>query len=184
MKPFFYAFLITDPKYFTEESFVKSLFKYTPNITCFRDKSSSNIEELATIFLKVCKQNNTNKILINSNIQLAIKLGFDGVHLTSTQFEEIQIAKQNNLFVIISCHNEDDIQKAQEYKADIVTYSPIFKTPNKSEPKGCNELKRVVNRFNIPIIALGGIITKSQVNQIKETNAFGFASIRYFVEFS
>jgi thiamine-phosphate pyrophosphorylase len=63
----------------------------------------------------------------------------------------------------------------------MVTYSPIFTTPNKGSPKGCKDLKKIVQSINIPVIALGGIISNQQINQIKSTKVNGFASIRYFI---
>ncbi|VAY87615.1 Thiamine monophosphate synthase [hydrothermal vent metagenome] len=62
----------------------------------------------------------------------------------------------------------------------MVTYSPIFQTPNKGEPKGCEQLAKIVKEVDIPIIALGGIIDQKKVEDIKKTNVKGFASIRYF----
>ena len=67
---------------------------------------------------------------------------------------------------------------------DFVTYSPIFETPNKGEAKGIENLKTMVDRYNIPIIALGGIITEEQIKAVKETGAYGFASIRYFIRWA
>ena len=105
-----------------------------------------------------------------------------GVHLTSTQFEDIKNAKELGLFVIISCHTFDDIKNAKENFADAVTFSPIFETPNKGAPKGIEILNEAVNKFeDIKIFALGGIIDENQVKQISKTKAYGFASIRYFV---
>jgi len=148
---------------------------------CFRDKTSSNIEQLASIFVKTCQDYKIPQILINSNLQLALKLKATGIHLTSTQFNEIKIAKKNNLFVIISCHSLDDILKAQNLGANMVTYSPIFLTPNKGTPKGIDNLKNIISQTKIPIIALGGIVNNEQINQIKSTKSYGFASIRYFI---
>ena len=102
--------------------------------------------------------------------------------LIITQFDKIQIVKELGLYVIISCHTFGDIEKALENKADAVTFSPIFETPSKGEPKGIIALEEAVNTFkNINIFALGGIINENQIKQISETKAYGFASIRYFV---
>jgi thiamine-phosphate pyrophosphorylase len=136
---------------------------------------------LALTFIKTSQAFNVQHILINSNIQLAIKLNASGVHLTSQQFDEIQIAKKNKLFIIVSCHTLDDILKAQKNGANMVTYSPIFKTPNKGNPKGCKNLENVIKQVDIPVIALGGIISSTQIKEIEATNAVGFGSIRYFI---
>ncbi len=189
-------YLITDQKYYTSNpiTFKQTLEKVISvptqesgnksdviNIACFRDKVSSNTEELATIFVDTCKKFNIQKILINTNIELALKLNANGVHLTSTQFNEIKKAKQKDLFTIISCHSLDDIYQAEQNGADMVTYSPIFNTPNKGEAKGCNELTKIIKKVDIPVIALGGIISLAQIKEIKQTGAIGFASIRYFI---
>ncbi len=181
-------YLITDPKYYTndekkfEEILINVLDKQQIEIACFRDKESSNFEELAKVFIKICKEKNIKEILLNGNYLLAYELNATGVHLTSTQFDEIKKAKDLGLYVIISCHTFEDIQKAIDYKADAVTYSPIFETPNKGTPKGIEVLKEAIDKYNnINIIALGGIINEKQIEQISKTKAYGIASIRYFV---
>ena len=181
-------YLITDPKYYTndekkfEEILINVLNKHQIEIACFRDKESGNFEEIAKIFIKICKEKNIENILLNGNFSLAHKLNATGVHLTSTQFDDILKAKELGLYVIISCHTFEDIQKAIDYQADAVTYSPIFETPNKGTPKGIEALKEVVDKYpNINIIALGGIINDEQIEQISKMKAYGIASIRYFV---
>jgi thiamine-phosphate pyrophosphorylase len=181
-------YLISDPKYYTndekkfEEILINVLNKQQIDIACFRDKQSSNFETLAKIFIKICKEKNIKKILLNGNFLLAHKLNASGVHLTSTQFDDITKAKELGLYVIISCHTFEDIQKAIINKANAVTYSPIFETPNKGLPKGIEAVKETIDKYpNINIIALGGIINETQIEQISKTKAYGFASIRYFV---
>ncbi|WP_228154486.1 thiamine phosphate synthase [Aliarcobacter cryaerophilus] len=182
------SYLITDPNYFSDN---KEIFKeklravlknHKIDFACFRDKSSKNIEELAGIFLEICKEFKIENILINTNISLATKLGFNGVHLNSQQFDKIQNAKKSNLITIISCHTLEDLENAMKKNIDFVTYSPIFDTPNKGQSKGVEELNKVIKNFpNLKIFALGGIIKNEQIKDIEKTKAYGFASIRYFI---
>jgi len=181
------SYLISDPKYFSsDETIFKQtleniLKKYKIDMACFRDKTALNFETLAKIFLHTCKEFNIKKIFLNSNISLAKDLGFCGVHLNSQQFEQIKFAKSLSLLTIISCHNFEELKLADDKKADFVTYSPIFDTPNKDKAKGIENLKNALKEFeNLKIIALGGIITKTQIDKISKTNAYGFASIRFF----
>lgn len=186
MKNKFNYYLITDPNYYSNnpKTFEKKLTEILKtkkvHMACFRDKSSKNYEELASIFVKTCKEFNIKKIVLNENLELAKKLNC-AVHLTSTQFDKIKEAKEANLFTIISCHNEEEIELAIKNSCDAITYSPIFLTPNKGEPKGIEKLKKINDKYNINIIALGGIINDIQIKQIEELNLFGFASIRYFI---
>lgn len=186
MKDNFNYYLITDPKYYTndkttfQQKLENTLKTKRVDMACFRDKDSNNYEELANIFLETCKRFNIKKIILNENLELAKKLKC-GIHLTSKQFDKIKLAKEANLFTIISCHNEADIKKAIENTADAITYSPIFETPNKGKAKGIEELKRIAEKYSIKIIALGGIIDDSHITQIKNCQINGFASIRFFI---
>lgn len=181
-------YLITDPKYYTNDIvlFEKNLRLTLENkkvdIACFRDKQSDNYEELAKVFIKTCKDFKIKEILLNTHYELAFNLNATGVHLNSTQFDKIQVAKDLNLNVIISCHSFEDIEKAKSLKCNTVTFSPIFPTPNKGEPKGILKLQEAINLYkDINIIALGGIINEEQIKQIEKTKAYAFASIRYFI---
>ena len=184
------SYLISDPKYYTNDpiQFYNIINKVLENnkvdIACFRDKISVNFKELSKVFLLACREHNIKIVLINSHIDIAQECMFDGVHLSSRQFDKINYCKDNNIFTIISTHNEEEIQKAIKYGANMITYSPIFNTPNKGKEKGYKNLKEMVSKYNIPIIALGGIITQEQLFQIRFSKAAGFASIRYFAEFS
>ena len=179
--PFFISYFISDPSIFNN---INSIFKkYNPNIVCFRDKETADIEPLAKNFIEIARKENIGLVLINTHIDLAIKYNYDGVHLTSNQFEDIKKAKENKLFTMISCHIEDEIILAKKLGADAITYSPIFDTPNKGESKGIAKLKDMVDKYqdnHFKIIALGGIIDENHTEKIKQTKAYGFASIRYF----
>ena len=54
------------------------------------------------------------------------------------------------------------------------------KSGNKGKPKGIGELKRVVSKLSIGVIALGGIVGSDQIEACRDSGALGFASIRYF----
>jgi thiamine-phosphate pyrophosphorylase len=183
----FVSYLITDPKYYTNdpkrfrEKLIKTLDATKVHMACFRDKTSSNFEELAKIFVQTCEDFGVETILLNSDYELAFKLGATGVHLTSLQFDKILEAKALNLFVIISCHSFDEIKKAQNLHANAVTFSPILDTPNKADAKGIDLLKEATHLYDIDIIALGGIINEEEIKKIRKAKAKGFASIRYFI---
>lgn len=181
-------YLITDPKYYSSDKeefkkrLTKSLNSKKVDIACFRDKTSKNFKELASIFVKTCKEFNIKKILINEDFKLAKELNASGVHLTSQQFNKIQEVKNLDLHIIISCHNHKEIEEARNAKVNAVTFSPIFTTPNKGIPKGITKLEECIRVYkDLDIIALGGIISEEHINQISTINAYGFASIRYFV---
>ena len=176
------AYAITDPTTLNFNSLASDLkrFAQKADMILYRDKSTIDYQKKASLFLTESKQHNFSKILLHSDYQLAHKLKADGVHLTSSQFSDIQKAKALGLFVVISTHTLEEALEAQKLGADLVTFSPIFATPNKGEPKGVEELRKVVSKLSIGVIALGGIVSSEQIEACRDSGAFGFASIRYF----
>ena len=181
-------YLITDPTYYTsipalfEDRFQTTLLRHIPQMVCFRDKVSSNIEELIPLFVKISREHEIHKCYINGSIDLALKYQAYGVHLRSDQFDQIKKALTSNLDVIISCHNEEEIKEALKNNITTITYSPIFQTPNKGEPKGIEVLKKIIKHYSsLNIIALGGIISHEHIEMLKSAHPYGFASIRYFI---
>ena len=177
------TYLITDPQYYsTDFIFLKKvLLHHQADFVLYRDKETNNYKTSAIKFLEVCAAFESVKPMLHGDVTLAFTLGAYGVHLTSLQFGEIKKAKEMGLFTVISCHSEIEMLKAEKLGADAVTYSPIFSTPNKGEPKGLAELQRMVAKISLPIIALGGITTEKEVKAVESTGCYGFASIRYFV---
>ena len=182
------SYLITDPKFYSVEIATfrnimqKALQKHQPDFALYRDKNNLDYAEMAKLFQELCSHSGKTKAMLHGNVGLAAELHAYGVHLTSQQFDEIAKAKALGLFVVISCHSEEEILLAQKKGADAVTYSPIFSTPEKGEPKGLEDLNERVAKIRLPIIALGGITTKAQVKAVEKSGCFGFASIRYFID--
>ena len=181
-------YLITSREFYTDtpavfRNILHEQFKsYMPDYALYRDKTNPNYATQAEHFVEVCKHFEGIKSFIHQDIELAIKLDATGVHLTSKEFSKIKYAKSNNLEVIISTHTHEEVIQAQELGANAVTYSPIFTSPNKGEPKGIDDLKELLKKCSIKVFALGGIVTKEQVQMVQESGAYGFASIRYFYD--
>jgi len=155
--------------------------KYSPDFILYRDKDNINYHVEARKFIKLCLEVKNLNCFLHQDVELAKELGANGVHLTSSQFEKIEYAKSLNLEVIISTHSFEEVQIAGEKGADYVTYSPIFASPNKGEPKGIDNLKRLLQKTDMKIFALGGIVEQKEVDLIKKSGVYGFASIRYFI---
>jgi len=180
-------YLITDPTFYgttseTIESALDVVYSHTlPDFALFRDKQSAHYRDLAETFISVSRSYAIPRVLLHGDYALAHELKADGVHLTSSQFDDIAEAKKRGLYVIISTHTYEEALKAQALGVDAITYSPIFYSPNKGEPKGLEDLKEIVDKIRVPIFALGGITTQEQIKAVEECGTYGFASIRYFI---
>ncbi len=176
------AYAITDPSTLNFNSLINDIqhFAQKADMIVYRDKSTRNYAQNAKLFIREAKKNAFSKVLLHREYRLAYELGADGVHLTSTQFNEIESAKSLGLFVVVSTHTEEEALSATQKGADMITLSPIFATPNKGNPKGLDFLLKISKLISCPIIALGGILTQNHIDACEEHGAKGFASIRYF----
>jgi len=176
------SYAITDPSTLNFDFLERDLkhFRQKASMIVYRDKESSHYVKNAKQFIEAVKEMAFDKALLHSSVTLAHELGADGVHLKSTQFDEIEQAKALGLFVIISTHTLAEAKKAENLGADMLTYSPVFDTPNKGKAVGLDALKEVTDALYIPVIALGGILTDKQIDACQKSGAGGFASIRYF----
>jgi len=164
----------------TAEPSYMQLRKHRPEFALYRHKETKEYVFHAQNFLEMAKNIPNLKAFLHQDYALADKLNATGVHLTSTQFESIEKAKALGLEVVVSTHTKEEVLNAERLGADYVTFSPIFSTPNKGEPKGVEVLKEVVNATSLKVIALGGIVTQEHIKEIEQSGAFAFASIRYF----
>jgi len=181
-------YLITSREFYTDTPAVfrkilhQQLITHLPDFVLYRDKFNPHYAVQAEHFVEVINQFEGIKSFIHEDYKLAEKLFATGVHLPSKAIDDIQKAKALNLEVIVSTHSYDEVLKAQELGADYVTYSPIFSTPNKGEPKGVDDLAELVSKVDINVFALGGIISDDEIKKVDESGAYGFASIRYFYQ--
>ncbi len=146
----------------------------------YRDKDNDDYANFAVTFIREASRYDFSKILLHGDWELAFALGADGVHLKSSQIENVRDAKERELFTIVSTHSLSEMLRAQKLGADMLTLSPLFASPGKGEALGPKRFAELVSQIEIPVIALGGIVSDSRIEEALSTPAAGFASIRYF----
>ncbi len=123
--------------------------------------------------------NHSAKLLINSDIDLAIDLGADGIHLPDRfdiRAARRRIADQP-LLLGASVHTLARAQDAADTGADFVVLSPIFSPLSKPYPPvGLALLSQICRSVSIPIFALGGI-TPENCQQCLAAGAHGVAAV-------
>lgn len=123
-----------------------------------------------------------SKIIIHDNLTVLTRCKLRAIHFKEKD-ERIADFKYNHpdIQVSMSTHDTKHIAQAEALQLAFVLYGHIFKTnskPNK-HPRTENEINKAL-KFNIPIIALGGINTQT----LKELpNGFkGIAGISIFAQ--
>ncbi|MFB6356563.1 MAG: thiamine phosphate synthase [bacterium] len=147
-----------------------------------RDKSISDRKRFH--WFSEIRNERTTQLMMNSRIDLGILARADGIHRSQSAVSENTIRQigKSDWIIGVSTHSDWEIHNAQVLGADYVTYGPVF-TTNSHPERGRNEipgvegLKNVCNRFDIPILALGGVRTDN-IEACLNAGADGVASIR------
>lgn len=158
-------YAITDPELMKEDFIVKAEQAILGGIKLlqYRNKTApiEQQEKQALALSKLCKKNNV-LFIINDNVDLAIKVNADGVHLGQTD-TNIDIARKQlgkNKIIGITCNNKIEFaEKAQAQGADYVAFGRFFNSQTKpSAPEADMSLLNSARKsITIPIVAIGGI---------------------------
>ena len=131
----------------------------------FRDKESLDAIYLADQLVKVCHEYKV-PLLINDDIELAIKVGADGVHIGREDgaISEARDRLGADAIIGVSCYNfVEQAFDAQEQGATYVAFGRFF--PSSSKPLAAlaelDTLRKAKFLLDIPIVAIGGILPEN-----------------------
>jgi thiamine-phosphate pyrophosphorylase len=121
------------------------------------------------------------RLLVNDRLDVALAVGADGVHLTTTSLPTA-VARQlvgPERLVGVSTHSLGEAHAAAEGGADFLVFGPVFYTPSKApfgEPVGLEALRAVRSAVNLPILAIGGV-KSANLGHVLAAGADGIAVI-------
>ena len=129
----------------------------------YRDKSSDHNKRLqqAKALVTLCRRFNA-PLLINDDIELALKSGAQGVHLGQSdgQISEARRRLGEQAIIGMTCHDSLALaQQAQQQGADYIAFGAFFssKTKPNAKPAPLSLLTTAKQQINLPIVAIGGI---------------------------
>jgi 8-oxo-dGTP diphosphatase len=118
------------------------------------------------------------KLLLNADIGLAQEVGADGVQLNSNQLASLN-QRPNVPWCGASCHNREELQRAELLGCDFALLSPVL--PTASHPGaahlGWENFQILVAGLSIPVYALGGL-TDADLETAWRQGAHGIALLR------
>ncbi|CAG7855791.1 thiamine-phosphate pyrophosphorylase [biofilm metagenome] len=131
----------------------------------YRDKNPTDAYAIAQELLKICRRHNI-PLLINDDIELAINIKADGVHLGKDD-SDLKIARQrlgHSSIIGVSCYNSlDRALTAQVNGATYVAFGRFF--PSSSKPLASSAdiqtLHKAKQAITLPIVAIGGIMPEN-----------------------
>ena len=132
-----------------------------------REKSSSDedLEEVARALQTLCDQKQAT-FFINDRVQLAKKIGADGVHVgfTDQSVKDTRAEVGDQMLIGVSCYG--DIERAKtavKDGANYVAFGAFF--PSKTKPKAdvvsIEVIARAKSELEVPVCVIGGINRKN-----------------------
>jgi len=118
------------------------------------------------------------KVLINSDIELARRLGADGVHLAAAQLARLQHRPALG-WCAASCHNAAELARAAQLGVDFAVLGPVQATPTHPDAQalGWEGFARQVRGAAMPVFALGGM-NPGDLETAWRSGAQGIAMVR------
>ena len=131
----------------------------------YRDKHPLDADHLASRLLKLC-QHYKVPLLINDDVELALRVGADGVHIGRDD-GDIKRARQRlgeQAIIGVSCYDSvEHAQQAQNEGATYVAFGRFFPSSSKplALPANIQTLRMAKQVLTIPIVAIGGIVPEN-----------------------
>lgn len=165
----------------TLESQVEKALKGGATFVQLREKELDEemfLEEAKKI-KKLCAEYHV-PFVINDNVDIALKIDADGVHVGQSDMEAGKVREKlgPDKIIGVSARTVEQALLAQAHGADYLGVGAVFSTSTKSDAKNVSHetLKEICKAVRIPVVAIGGI-TRDNVKELTGCGADGIAVI-------
>ena len=128
---------------------------------------------------KLCKEYKV-PFVINDNVELAKKIGADGVHVGQSDMEALDVRKVlgDDKIIGVSAQTVEQAELAEKHGADYLGVGAVFPTGSKNDATEVSfeTLQEICEHVHFPVIAIGGI-TRDNVVELSQSGICGIAVI-------
>lgn len=119
-------------------------------------------------------------LIINDNVEIAIKCNADGIHVGQKDMEtgSVRSLVGDNMIIGVSVQTVEQALAAEKAGADYLGVGAVFSTKTKLDANTISHetLKEICKTVSIPIVAIGGI-SKSNILELSGTGVDGVALV-------
>lgn len=119
------------------------------------------------------------RLLIGLDIDLAVRVEADGVHLPERALDRVGVARAKSLpLVTVASHSAAALDRAEAAKVDGIILSPVFPTRSQSGGAllGPEGFQRLAGQVKTPVLALGGV-TAENAERLRGAGACGLCAV-------
>lgn len=124
-----------------------------------KEQEEAELMQTARGVQQVCRKYGV-PFIVNDSIELARKLGADGVHLGQSDVPEGDVRKMTEGLILgMSANTVESAQHAAAKGADYLGVGAVFGTTTKHDARHLSpeKLREITASVNIPVVAIGGI---------------------------
>jgi thiamine-phosphate pyrophosphorylase len=158
----------------TDKPDVEAVLRGGCRIIQYRNKNANSTDRklVASLLRHLCDNYNA-LLIINDDVDLALDLGADGVHLgqTDTSLPEARRRLGENGIIGVSCHHSLELAlQAEQQGASYVAFGRFFESRSKPHAPQAelDILSRAKQQLRIPVVAIGGITRDNAPRVIDE----------------
>ncbi len=177
-------YLVTDRTWLKDKTLsevVESVLKNKATFIQLREKDLDykNFKELA---IEVKKVTDKYKVpfVINDNIQIALEIDADGVHVGQGDLEAAKARKilGDDKILGVSVTNVEQAIEAEKAGADYLGAGSVFPTTSKLDATDVEleEINKITKAVSIPVVGIGGI-NEENIHMLKNSGLDGIAVI-------
>ena len=165
----------------TLKSQVEKALKGGATMIQIREKDLNEKDFLleAEELLALCRSYNV-PFIVNDNVELAVKIGADGVHVGQSDMNarDVRALIGNDKILGVSTQTVEQALFAQECGAEYLGVGAVCPTGSKDDAEVLDRktLMDICKAVSIPVVAIGGI-TKDNVRELKGTGIAGISVI-------
>ena len=127
----------------------------------------------------ICRKHGV-PLIINDNVNVALKSGADGVHvgIEDMPIDEIRRTVPDSFIIGATCKTVEQAQSAERLGADYMGVGAVFPSPTKKNAVRITreQLKEICASVSIPAVAIGGISLEN-VDELKGGGMSGIAVV-------
>ncbi|QSX06313.1 thiamine phosphate synthase [Sedimentibacter sp. zth1] len=177
-------YVVTDRTWLGNNSLaeqVEEAIKAGATFVQLREKDATHDEflQLAKEIKKITDKYNV-PFVINDNIDIAVEVDADGVHIGQNDEELLSARKRlgENKIIGVSTQTVEQAKLAEKNGADYIGVGAAFSTSTKNDADTLphQQFVDVCSSVSIPVVAIGGI-DKDNIMKLKETHVDGVAVI-------
>lgn len=177
-------YAVTDRSWLGEETLYSQVEKSLKGGATFMQLREKDLDEARfyqeAVELKALCARYHVPFVINDNVDIALRMDADGVHVGQSDMEagDVRAKLGPDKIIGVSCKSVEEALRAQAHGADYLGVGAVFPTGTKADASevSMETLREICRAVDIPVVAIGGVNAQN-TPQLKDSGIVGIAVV-------